>query len=476
MGSPAGRCNPPGWVRWIQWVWLGVWFVTPVSADLQGEMDTLFGSLLNTNAPTAYQGQRRGVLSAGSLAMRSRIMNPSLATFTPPSWRGGCGGIDLYAGSFSFISADEFTQLLRSIAANASGYAFELAMNAMCPSCMQEMQRLSNIVRELSQNLTDSCQAAQWLVNNTVGAAVGQQQTESGLIAQGVGQVADALEALRPRDRVSPSKKANDAAPETVDQAIKGNVVWKLLKTRNASSWFRFGDDALLEAIMSVTGTFIVGDIPPGGEDHTRQAVEPTLTLKDVLYGARAGVPVTLWRCRDPERPHDADRCLLLQAENIDLKGMNQRVREVLLGTGNQPGLVAKWRLNVAASDPEKALMELTPLAGMIRNLAINSEGAALHLAEEAAPVIALELTVRVVDDLIRAVRLAAALQQQSLGPRMEAQLDRVSRDLAAERQAVQEARSRAGDLAQFYLNLLAALRDSRYLAEPSAVHRERKD
>lgn len=94
-------------------------------ADLQEQMDDMFGSMLNFNNPTAYQGQRRGVLSGGSLYLRNRIMNPNLITLTPPSWKGGCGGIDLYAGSFSFISADEFMQLLRAVAANAPGYAFE---------------------------------------------------------------------------------------------------------------------------------------------------------------------------------------------------------------------------------------------------------------------------------------------------------------------------------------------------------------
>jgi conjugative transfer pilus assembly protein TraH len=44
-------------------------------------------------------------------------MNESLWHFVPPSFDAGCGGIDLFAGSFSFISAEQFQNLLRAIAA-----------------------------------------------------------------------------------------------------------------------------------------------------------------------------------------------------------------------------------------------------------------------------------------------------------------------------------------------------------------------
>ena len=128
---------------------------------------------------------------------------------------------------------------------------------------------------------------------------------------------------------------------------------------------------------------------------------------------------------------------------------------------GAQPGLVYKWRLNLAASDQEKAFMQLTPLGGMIRNLAMQSEGSALHVAEEAAPVIALELAVRLVDDLIRAARLAAALHEHHLSKDLQAKLQAVSQEMADERQALQAARSRSGDLAEFYTNVLKGVRGS---------------
>ena len=435
-------------------------------ADLQEQMDDMFGSMLNFNNPTAYQGQRRGVLSGGSLYLRNRIMNPNLITLTPPSWKGGCGGIDLYAGSFSFISADEFMQLLRAVAANAPGYAFELAMNAMCPTCQQEMARLSNVVRELNQMLGNSCQLAQGLVTDAFSALTGKQQQQSGLIATLSGAASDFLQGLRPSDNKSPTKTAQDADPAQVKREIKGNVVWRALKERNAGAWFQFGDDPFLEAIMSLTGSIIVGDIPNGQEEHEIREIEPILTLQDILVGSGSGNQrrISVWTCDD----HDPDGCLQPHKDQIDLKGMTERVEAVLLGDANHQGLVAKFRFNVGPpTAAEKAFMELAPgsVVAMIRNLAVNDGGLAMLLAKEAIPVIALEMTYELVEDMTRAVRQAAALNQHHLEPAMRKKLEDAHRLLAEERKALHDSRSRLADLMAFYSHLRLSLQNRTYQA-----------
>ena len=95
-------------------------------------MTNTFDTMMNYTNPTAHLGQRRGVVTDGSLSARNRIATESLWHFVPPSYSAGCGGIDLFAGSFSFISAEQFQNLMRAIAANAAGYAFEVALGAMC--------------------------------------------------------------------------------------------------------------------------------------------------------------------------------------------------------------------------------------------------------------------------------------------------------------------------------------------------------
>ena len=88
-------------------------------AGVQETMNKIFGDMTNVTKPGVFKTQRRGIITGGSFVSRSKIVDTSLATLTIPHADGGCGGIDAFGGAFSFINADQFVQLLRSIAANA---------------------------------------------------------------------------------------------------------------------------------------------------------------------------------------------------------------------------------------------------------------------------------------------------------------------------------------------------------------------
>ena len=83
------------------------------------------GAYGNVTGANAYRGQTMNFYTGGSLYMRTPVRNYPLASITPPSFRAGCGGIDLYAGSFSFINKDQFVALLRNIGNNAIGAAVD---------------------------------------------------------------------------------------------------------------------------------------------------------------------------------------------------------------------------------------------------------------------------------------------------------------------------------------------------------------
>ena len=113
---------------------LGGLVATPAMADVQGEMNSYFnksGAAANVTGPTAFQGQSAGYYSGGSLWSRfpQKSINP--VSVALPSARGGCGGIDLFAGSFSFINADEIVAMLKATANNAIGFAFQLAIDSI---------------------------------------------------------------------------------------------------------------------------------------------------------------------------------------------------------------------------------------------------------------------------------------------------------------------------------------------------------
>jgi conjugative transfer pilus assembly protein TraH len=394
----------------------------PATADLQQEMDGMFGTMTNFNAPTAHLGQRRGMITGGSLVARNGITNTNLVSFVPPSFSAGCGGIDLFAGSFSFINFNQFVQLLRNVAGNASGYAFQLAVGAMCPWCASVMIDLQKKVQELNQLFSNSCRLSQGLVNDTVKAFDLQSKANlsNASFTQGISDVFSSW--TNTSNLGDPVQQVKQNAPNAMAQKIQGNLVWRALVNQNAGTWFRFGGNSLLEAAMSISGTVIV-DAPQaaadgGGENNALSAPPPILRIKDLLYGNDADntyQAVKLYSCSDG---HGADQCLKPIAQNVNLVGLKQRVMELLLGSANTGnGLIYKFSTNQGQiTATEQAFMQTVPdaIGGMIHNLAREDAGIAKLWAEEAAPVIALELAQLIVNDLLNAVQTAAQINDHA--------------------------------------------------------------
>ena len=133
-----------------------------LSGGLQSELNELFGNISNYTQPGIYESTRRGVLAGGGAQIRSRRMNIQLIAFEPPNIKAGCGGIDIFLGSFSYINLDQFISFLRAIAANAAGYAFQMALTRILhepqkkPTCEQvgfSCKRLCDSQKEWSSLL-----------------------------------------------------------------------------------------------------------------------------------------------------------------------------------------------------------------------------------------------------------------------------------------------------------------------------------
>ncbi len=393
-----------------------------VHADLQQEMDGMFGTMTNFTAPTAHLGQRRGVITGGSLVARNGISNTNVVSFVPPSFSAGCGGIDLFAGSFSFINFNQFVQLMRNVAGNAAGYAFQLAVGAMCPWCASVMTDLQKKIQELNQMFSNSCRLSQGLVNETVKAYDLQSKTSlsNASFTQGISDVFSSW--TNSSALGDPVQQVKQNAPNTMTQKIQGNLVWRALVQQNAGAWFRFGGNSLLEAAMSLSGTVIV-DAPQvasdgKGENNAISTPPPILRIKDLLYGndaANSYQTVKLYSCSDG---HGVDQCLKPIVQNVNLIGLKQRVMDILLGSATSgTGLIYKFSTNQGQiTATEQAFMQTVPdaIGGMLHNLAREDAGIAKLWAEEAAPVIALELAQLIVNDLLNAVQSAASINDHA--------------------------------------------------------------
>lgn len=441
-------------------------------ADIKDELDSLFNDMSNATALGVFETQRRGVISGGRYTTKSKIFDEQLVSFTPPSWKGGCGGIDMFNGSFSFVSADQIVQLLRSVAANAKGYAFQLALDNVCPDCSKHIESFQKKIQELNQHLGNSCQLAQGIVNDATSAFEMKGKTTASIEATTSGLVSDMFSS---REETETGRSPEEALGEDqlLQRELIGNIVWQQLKKQNAKAWFTYGDDSLLETMMSLTGTVIrmPPDIDPNYSGDPADAGKTmSLNVKpakpDILSALLSGGNVKVYKC------DSADHCLNPEERSLNVQGVSERIEKLLIGSSSSPGVISKFARNAGSlNEEEKALMANLPAGSgaIIRNLSLLSEDAARIFAMKASNAIALNIVYLTSSELFRAVNIAMS---QSDSPYKKKSQDLIREAEARVREDYQVLQSEYGNISElisYYNNLLDNLRKQRYVLDSLA-------
>jgi conjugative transfer pilus assembly protein TraH len=429
-------------------------------SSVDQELDHMFDGMSNSTSPTAQWLQRRGVLSGGSLVLRNRIIQSQPLSLTPPSFAGGCGGIDLYGGSFSFINGRQFTALLRSIAANAGGYAFQLGINAMCPDCGSLMSDLQKKVQTLNQHFANSCQLAQGIVNDGLSAVNAQQQARLSQIslAKGVGDVFETWT----QAGGDPVANAQHADPLTFRKKVTGNLVWRALHQTQAGQNQATFDDGLLEAIMSITGTLIIQE-PDRTADSTAPStpivsLPPILGIREFINGSSSPLegddPAQIYQCDQK----DPDGCLHPVKVPFGAKGFKARIEALLGGSDGTTGIVMKFSTGQGQfSAEETGFMERAPKAigALIRNLARADPALARHFVDEASPILAVELAGEMVEGLALAARNASRLEDHPYQPEITQSMALALDDIRRERDLLDRRYGTIEGLVRHYESLM---------------------
>ncbi|MYM92700.1 conjugal transfer protein TraH [Duganella vulcania] len=380
-------------------------------ANLQNEMQSMFHGMVNVTSPNAYVAQGRGVLTGGSINMRFRTMAAPQIGFVAPSMKGGCNGIDMFGGSLSFISMDQFIQLSKTIAQNAAGYAFGLAMEGLCPTCAQEMKSLQKIIQNINNHMISSCDAAKKILHgSSLEEWALERKSQAENEARKDGYVVDQV-AAKIQSAVG---SIIDVLPAATAQGMERNVVWKALWDSNASTWFASGDGSMLRMLMNVTGTAIIRQQKDadGNYQYLPKPYRPLLKFGDILNGVHNSPNNLAYKCND-------DICLDMAEEQIDFVGMKEIVNMLLFGAASPPdmsddlgtGIISK--INKRGSigqftDEEKSFIAASrpPILALLRDVA--SDPAALKgLATSLSEVIAIETTAGFIIQSIDAVEHA---------------------------------------------------------------------
>lgn len=121
----------------------------------------------SATAPDMVQQQGSGAYYGGGFTYGtggtaiSRIVPVDVQV---PSISAGCGGISITNGAFDY-NVEELINFLKSLISNAPGYAFQLAMQVLCPSCLDILNTLNQISGMINGMQMDSCAVLQGLTD-----------------------------------------------------------------------------------------------------------------------------------------------------------------------------------------------------------------------------------------------------------------------------------------------------------------------
>ena len=261
----------------------------PSRADLNSEVNDMFnnlGAIGNYTAPGAFRGQTYNTYTGGNLMMRSPNKVYQLAAVQFPSAKAGCGGIDVFGGSFSHISAEEFKNMLRNITAALPGIAFQLALEAVSPLLGGLTKWAKGLETWINNARMNSCETAKAMVS-TAAEAVGYSSQEACAdlaVEMGLESDRDAARRRCATNRPGVLASARSAGDANLRHKAPfvGNLTWKALQHTGTT----LSDDER-ELIMSMVGTVIFHTEESGRDPDP---IAPTLTsISQLLYGQAAG-------------------------------------------------------------------------------------------------------------------------------------------------------------------------------------------
>lgn len=305
--------------------------VSAFAGAISDQMEQAFGSLSNVTTPRVYETAKRGVFSGGQIFIRNQTERVTPTTITAPSFSAGCGGIDIYGGAFSYINADQMLETFQAIGANALGYGVKLAIQAGCPTCEQVMTSLEKTAQAINSMNISSCQTAQGIVNAGVDFATTSQADTASKMGLTEGGFADDFSkawSWTSEKSNSPSNELKGQDANNHAKEITGNIVWRSLKSSNASTVFGGGDE-FLEMVMTMTGTVIIQEPEPANDKGDPRLIKLNghgIPLATIINGG----DMKLYDCDSTSE----DGCLnppLSPSQTINDTGLQNRIATSLV-------------------------------------------------------------------------------------------------------------------------------------------------
>lgn len=373
-------------------------------ADVSSQMNSFFndaGGAANVTGPSAYQGQSAGYYTGGNVWTRFPQKSVQPFNLQLPSARAGCGGIDLFAGSFSFINASEMVAMLKAVANNALGFAFKLAIDAVSPEISKIMGEFQQAAQQMNQMNISSCEAAQGLVGAVWPKTQGARSTICASVGNSQGVFSDwarSRQGCGAEDQIDSVLEGNsDPAMADHIPLAERNYTWEAIKRSNKFGSF---DKEFSEYLMTLVGTIVTN--PKAAEDKKLQYIGPAeeAVVTALLDGTSSGSSVKILTCDDD------DKCLGVTEKTLtisDTAALRPRVLRMI------NSMAGKIRTDTALDGSEQQLLNMTsvPLYKMMAVQAMAHQTFSPTETETLAEIVAVNLLSSMIDNMLDRVSQA---------------------------------------------------------------------
>lgn len=331
---------------------------SPAHAQMNNEMTRLFNEQGNVTKPQVAIGATRGVVTLGNASIKSPIVRTDDLGFHAemPSITAGCGGIDIQGGALSFPSSERFVEIARAVAANAKGYAFRLALSAVCDKCEAKMTEIQEWINKFGLEQKSSCEIAQSIMDKSgaSNAITGWGSRVGANLSLSEGSQPDSYAASGSESGIDPATQAYRDHPEKMKKLMVGNFVWDALDKGDFGSWLGTTNSKdLRQEMMSISGTIIACVAGEDGcrpvEDGNNDAIglitrsfAPTMTLWQ-LVGRGDDAKVKVWTCANSD-------CMDLKEKTIS--NYRTLTDEIVDAFNMEDGIIDRMALSANQSQP----------------------------------------------------------------------------------------------------------------------------
>ena len=334
---------------------LGLTLSASVYASAGSELNNVFNKLgfsANTTGSATYETQAAGYNSFGSVYARTDARTLQIMHVDVPTVRSGCGGIDIFAGGFSFITADEIVRFMKNIISNGGGYAFNLALETELPEMARSLQYMQSLATKINAQNQSSCELSESLVQ---GAWPKRRQAHQKL-CEDIGMNnsifsdwASAKNQCSTGSSFDSTIEAGKNDPAYKDRVlINKNVVWDAIR----GNGFLKSDNDLAEVYLSISGTIVF-------DQKGALTAYPSLAhnrdfIKALLYGGQ----LPAYKCNDTS---GKDECLNINySEKASYKTINNTQALVYQVETMLEDIQQKLVSDTELTDEEKGLIAMS--------------------------------------------------------------------------------------------------------------------